>query len=335
MQNTTFHISEPAYILEKTLEEILFPPISPYSEGYLSVTERHQLWYAEYGNPKGVPIVVIHGGPGFGCSPNDMRYFDPGYFRIVLFDQRGAKRSKPFGELFENTASHLTADMESLRKHLNITQWFLFGGSWGSALALLYAEAYPDACLGLVLRGIFLGRKQEYEQVWYGMKDTFPEEWDALQKFLSKGEREDLINSYYTRLMDPNPEVHMPAARVFIKYDFSCAFLKPDPGFLHKILQDEVTVLGIARTFTHYCKHGFFLKENEIVENLSRICHLPLTIVHGRYDVICRASAAYELHQKWTRSNLVFVQDAGHSAMEPGIAQSLIEATENFKKSFF
>jgi proline iminopeptidase len=167
-------------VFEKTLEKILFPAIQPYTEGYLKVSEIHQLWYAQYGNPAGIPVVVIHGGPGFGCSAYDMRYFDPAYFRIILFDQRGAKRSKPFGETAENSTPHLIKDIELLRVHLDIKRWFVFGGSWGSALAILYGEAHPSSCLGFVLRGIFLGRQHENEQVWYGMKDTFPEAWDEL-----------------------------------------------------------------------------------------------------------------------------------------------------------
>ncbi len=327
--SSSLTISRPAYIL--TLEEILFPSIQPYQEDYLEVTALHQLWYAQYGNPRGIPIVVIHGGPGFGCSPNDMRYFDPSYFRIILFDQRGAKRSKPFGELRKNTTQYLIEDIETLRIHLGIKKWLVFGGSWGSALAMLYGETHPKFCLGFILRGIFLGRKHEYEQVWYGMKDTFPEVWDEVQKFLPVSERKDLIGAYYKRLIDPNPKIHMPAARAFTKYDFSCALLRSDPSFLNKILEDETTVLGLARTFTYYCKKKFFLKKDELIKNLPRIRHLPSIIVHGRYDTICRASVAYELYQKWPGSKLVFVQDAGHSALEPGIAKALIEAAETFK----
>ena len=209
--------------LQKDPHRWIYPEINPYKTGTLKVSDLHEVYYEESGNPKGKPVCFVHGGPGGGTEPKHRRYFDPRKYRIILFDQRGCGKSTPYASLVDNTTWHLVDDMEKLRKHLNIEKWQIFGGSWGSALALLYAEAYPDACLGLVLRGIFLGRKQEYEQVWYGMKDTFPEEWDALQKFLSKEERADLINAYYIRLMDPRPEVHLPAARAFVKYDFSCA----------------------------------------------------------------------------------------------------------------
>jgi len=328
---TAITISNSVYTLNQALEDILFPNILPYDEGYLKVTDLHSLWYAQYGNPKGVPVVVIHGGPGFGCGPNDMRYFDPAYFRIILFDQRGAKRSKPLGETRENSTETLIEDIETLRAHLNIHQWFVFGGSWGSALAVLYGEAHPKPCLGFVLRGIFLGRKTEYEQVWYGMKDTFPEEWDEFQKFLPANERGDLIEAYYKRVMDPDPKIHMPAACAFTKYDITCASLRPNPELLKKILEDDAVVLGQSRIFAYYSKHQFFLNDDRLVNDLSQIQHLPATIVHGRYDTICRAKSAYELHQKWPGSELVFVQDAGHAAMEPGIASALIEATEKVK----
>lgn len=328
----TFTITNSQYILKNTLEEILFPKIKPYNQGYLRVSKLHSIWHAEYGNPRGIPVVVVHGGPGFGCSDTDMRYFNPKHYRIILFDQRRAKRSKPFAEMKENTTQNLISDMEKLRKHLKVTKWLIFGGSWGSALSILYGQAYPKSCLGFILRGIFLGREAEYLQLWYGMQDIFPEAWDEFINFLPTNERNDLIKSYYKRVMDPNPKTHMPAAYAFIKYDVTCSTLKHDPKRINKVLKDKITVLGLSRTFIHYCTKKFFLEENQILKNLTKVSHLPAIIIHGRYDIICRPKSAYELHKNWPKSQLIFVQDAGHSTIEPGIVKAFIEATNAMKK---
>jgi len=324
-------LSEPMYAPLKTLDDILFPPILPYAENHLKVSHIHSLWYAQYGNPTGVPVIVLHGGPGMGCGSNDMRYFDPTYYRIILFDQRGAHRSIPFGEVRENSSQHLISDIEALRQHLHIPKWLVFGGSWGSTLALLYGEAHPEYCLGFVLRGIFLGRKSEYQQFWYGMRDTYPESWDELQKFLPVHERKDLIHSYYKRLMNNDPQVHLPAARALMKYDLTASFLRHQPEIIEKVLQNDILTLGTARMLAYYGEHHFFLNHNQILNNLFKIQHLPAYMVHGRYDTLCRAKTAYELHQKWPGSHLTLVQDAGHAALEPGIAQALVAATEKIK----
>lgn len=320
-------ISELAYTSKQSLEEIFFPCIKPYKESYLKVSELHNIWYAEYGNPSGTPAIVVHGGPGAGAGDNDMRFFDPKIYRIILFDQRGAKRSEPFGEVLDNTTPNLISDMEKLRKHLAIEKWLVFGGSWGSALSMLYGQAHSDHCLGFVLRGIFLGTKAEYEQVWYGMKDIFPELWDELEKFLPESERSDLIKSYYTRFMSADPKIHMPAARCFVKYDLTSSFLMHNQGVLQKTLSDDRLVLGLSRLFSHYCMNEFFVTPNQIIDNIKWINHLPAIMVHGRYDVVCRASSAYRLHKVWPNSELVFVQDAGHASVEPGTAKALVEAT--------
>lgn len=320
-------ITESVYELKAPLESILFPKISPTVEGYLKVSDTHNIWYAEYGNPSGIAVVVIHGGPGGGASENDMRFFDPQIYRIILFDQRGAKRSLPFGELRENNTQALVKDIEILRKHLGVDKWLVFGGSWGSALSMLYGQAYPSSCLGFVLRGIFLGSKEEYEQLWQ-MNDIFPDLCDELEKFLPEEERADLISSYYKRFINIDPAVHMPAARQFAKYDFTASFLM-NSSIEREVVSnsDEKLILGVSRLFTHYCVNRFFITSEQIIDNIYKISHLPAIIVHGRYDVICRAKSAYKLYKSWSNSELVFVQDAGHASIEPGIAKALVEAT--------
>jgi proline iminopeptidase len=331
IQPTNITIPESVYELKVSNEETLFPAIKPSHEGYLKVSDLHQIWYAEYGNPKGMPVVVVHGGPGAGSGDNDMRFFDPEHYRIILFDQRGAYRSKPFAEIKDNTPQTSIEDMEKLRKYLNIEKWLVFGGSWGSTLSLAYGEAYPDRVHGFILRGIFLGRDTERDNVWYGMQDTFPEVWEEYVQFLPEKERKDLMTSYYKRLINPDPKIHMPAARSFLKYDFTAAFLTHNSKRIDEILKDDKLILGCARMFAHYSVNNFFFKENQILDNLSKIKHLPAIIVHGRYDTICRAKSAYELHKNWPGSELKFIQDASHSASEPGITKALVEATEKMK----
>jgi len=249
METNNFTIAPLVYRLEQMLEEILFPAIKPYDEDYLDVSGLHRLWYAQFGNPHGIPVVVVHGGPGFGCSPRDMRFFDPKFYRIILFDQRGALRSQPFGEMQENTTQDLIADMEKLRQHLAVDKWLLFGGSWGSALSVLYGEAHPDRCLGFILRGVFLATHAQTQQVWYGMRDHYPEVWEEFVSFLPENERDDLLVAFRRRINDPDPEVHLPAARAFMKYDLSCAFaLQARPL---EMLKDEKIIVGTTRTFIH------------------------------------------------------------------------------------
>jgi proline iminopeptidase len=330
-QQNNITIPKSVYELKVSNEEILFPAIKPTHEGYLKVSDSYQIWHAEYGNPKGVPIVIVHGGPGAGCGDNDMRFFDPKHYRIILFDQRGAYRSKPFAEINENSTQDLIEDMEKLRKHLNIEKWVLFGGSWGSTLSLAYGEAHPERVLGFILRGVFLGRDHERDNIWDGMQDTFPEVWEEYVKFLPENEHKDLMISYYKRLINPDPKIHMPAARSFLKYDFTAAFLMHDNKRTEKMIKDDKLTLGCVKIFAHYSVNKFFFKENQILDNLSKIKHLPAVIVQGRYDTICRAKSAYELHKNWPGSELNFIQDAGHSAYEPGITRALVEATEKMK----
>ena len=325
-------ITNTVYNLKTSVEDALFDKINPFNQGYLQVSEIHKLRYAEYGNPKGIPVIVLHGGPGAGASENDVRFFDPNHYHIIIFDQRGAGRSEPFAELVDNNPQQLVNDIEKLRECLNIEKWLIFGGSWGSTLSIYYGQNHPDRCLGFILRGIFLGRKSEIIQLWYGMQDIIPEAFDEFYNFLPKDERNDLITSYYNRLIDPDPKVYMPAAQAFIKYDLMGSFLLYDKDKNEKILNDENLVLGCAKIFTHYSNNSFFFQEQELLNNIDKIKHLPAIIVHGRYDMVCRAKSAYDLYKAWPGANLVIVQDAGHSALEPGISIELVGATEYMKQ---
>jgi proline iminopeptidase len=327
-------IAQPAYRPNLSLDEILYPPLKPFNEQYVKVSDLHNIWLAEYGNPAGIPVIVLHGGPGAGCGANDMRFFDPSSYHIILFDQRGAMRSLPFGEIKENTTKDLIDDIEKLRSHLNIDQWLVFGGSWGSALAIAYGEAYPTSCLGFILRGVYLGRAYEYKQVWYGMGDIFPEAFEEYVNFLPANEQDDLITSYHDRLINPDPNIHMPAAKAFVKYDFTAACLYYNQQKIDQILMDDKITLGLARMFAHYSKNNFFFKGNELIDNLDKITHLPALIVQGRYDVICRAKSAYDLNKYWPRSELVLVPDAGHASLDLGIARELVRASEQMKMIF-
>jgi len=324
-------VSSPLFEPKQDLEQVLYPKIEPFDEGYIQVSDLHSLWYAQYGNPKGVPILFVHGGPGMGCGPNSSRYFDPQYYRIILVDQRGSMRSKPFGEMKDNTTSHLIADFEKVRKHLKIDQWILFGASWGSTLSLAYGEVHPEVISGFLLAGVFLGRAEDNHHVWYGMRDNYPEEWEKLVTFLPENERSDLPTSYHKRLMDIDPKVHMPAALAFIKYDFTASAIFGVPQ-LQEALKNENLVLGGARTFAHYSINNFYLEDNQLLGNFSTIAHLPAIIVHGRHDIITKAKSAYELHQLWPNSKLIFVQDGAHSGFDPSLSKALVDATEEMKE---
>ena len=310
----------------------LFPPIEPYRSGMLPVDAVHTIYWEESGNPRGIPMVFLHGGPGSGATPTHRRFFDPGIFRIVVFDQRGAGRSKPLGSVTDNTTAHLIGDMERLRSLLGIEAWLVFGGSWGSTLALAYGETHPERCLGFVLRGIFLCRKSEVDWFLHGMRTFFPEPWRAFAEFLPEAERADLLESYYRRLTDPDPHIHMPAARAWSTYEGACSTLLPSPDTVAAFGEDRMA-LGLARIEAHYMKHGIFLPENALIEQIGRIRHIPAAIVQGRYDAVCPIVTADTLARAWPEARYVVVPDAGHSAMEPGIRTQLMDAVERMKRS--
>jgi len=309
----------------------LFPPLEPYATGMLPVDRLHTLYWEQSGNPEGLPAVFLHGGPGAGATPTHRRFFDPAYYRIVVFDQRGAGRSTPLGETRNNSLTHLIADIERLRQHLGIERWLVFGGSWGSTLALAYAEAHPQHCLALVLRGIFLCRQSEIDWFLNGMRTVFPEAWRAFSGFLPEGERGDLLSSYLRRLSDPNPAVHLPAARAWSTYEGVCSTLLPSPDTVAAFGEDRMA-LGLARIEAHFFRHHVIRPVDDLVRHLGAIRRLPAVIVQGRYDMVCPISSADELHRAWPEAQYVVVPDAGHSAMEPGIRAELVAATERLKR---
>lgn len=312
-------------------DQSLFTTIKPFQENYLKVSPIHELWYAQYGNPNGIPAIVLHGGPGAGCDEDTVQLFDPTFWRIILLDQRAVKRSRPLHEMQDNTTQHLVEDLEILRKELLIDKWLLFGGSWGSTLALAYGETYPKHVLGFILRGIFLGRKHENRHLWYGIRNIFPDAWQKLLDFLPVNQQHDLIGSYHKLIMDPNLDIALPAARSFIEYDITCSFLNLAQEKLNQILSDDRWVLGLAKTFVHYSVNNFFLQENQLIDNIGLVNKLPLIIVHGRYDSITLPTNAYELHKLWPGSSLIFSDAAGHSAKEPPTVSHLTQATEKMR----
>ncbi len=310
--------------------EQLFPPIDPYESGRLPLDGGHVMYWEQSGNPDGIPVVFLHGGPGAGATPVHRRFFDPAAYRIVIYDQRGAGRSQPQGLLEDNTTAHLIADIETLRAHLGVERWLVFGGSWGSTLAIAHGEAYPDRCLGFVLRGIFLGRKCELDWFLYGMRSVFPEIWDRFVDLLDPSDHEDILNGYHRRLMNPDKAVHLPAARAWSAYEGACSTLLPSPETVAAFSGDELAY-ALSRIETHYFINDLFMAENALLDDIDRIRHLPAIIVQGRYDMVCPIGTADELHKAWPEADYVVIPDAGHSAMEPGIRAALVRATECLK----
>ncbi|WP_442954779.1 prolyl aminopeptidase [Pelomicrobium sp.] len=298
----------------------------------LPLDEVHTMYWEQSGRPDGVPVVFLHGGPGAGSVPNHRRFFDPAHYRIIVYDQRGAGRSTPLGELKDNTTPLLIQDLEKLRQFLGIERWFVFGGSWGSTLAIAYAEAHPERCLGLILRGIFLCRPSEIDWFLHGVRNFFPEAWRTFAEFIPPPERNDLLAAYYRRLTDPDPAVHMPAARTWSVYEGSCSTLLPSQETVDYFAADTVA-LGLARIEAHYFVHRIFLPENALLRNVERIRSIPGVIVQGRYDAVCPIVTADELARAWPEAQYVVVPDAGHSAWEPGIRAELVKAMERFKRS--
>ncbi len=309
----------------------LFPPIEPHRTGTLKLDRRHTMYFEESGNPQGPAVLFLHGGPGAGATPVHRRFFDPAHWRIVIYDQRGGGRSSPTGETQDNDPDLLIEDIERLRRELGVPRWVVFGGSWGSTLALLYAEAHPKHVVGLILRGIFLCRAAEIEWFLYGMRTIFPEAWRSFAEFLPEDERGDLLAAYYRRLMDPDPRVHMPAARAWSVYEGACSTLLPNPETVAAFGEDRLA-LGLARIEAHFFTRYLFPPERDLVAKIGRIRHLPGVIVQGRYDMVCPIRSADELARAWPEAEYIIVRDAGHSAMEPGIREQLVMATERAKR---
>ncbi|BBD80143.1 prolyl aminopeptidase [Aerosticca soli] len=310
----------------------LYPAIEPYDSGFLQVSPLHRIYYEQCGNPHGKPVVFLHGGPGGGCNPKCRRFFDPEAYRIVLFDQRGCGRSTPHAELTDNTTWHLVSDMEQLREHLGIARWQVFGGSWGSTLALAYAQTHPERVSELVLRGIFMLRRWELE--WFyqeGCSALYPDAWEHYLAPIPEVERGDLMSAYHRRLTGDDPRVRLEAARAWATWEGATVYLRQDPDYIAASGEDAFA-LAFARIECHYFVHGgFFAHDDQLLRNVDRIRHIPAVIVHGRYDVVCPLRNAWDLHRAWPEAELRIVQDAGHAAFEPGIAHELIEATDRFR----
>lgn len=308
-----------------------YPDIEPFKTGMLKVSELHTLYYEEVGNPQGKPMVFVHGGPGGGVDASMRRYFDPKVWRIILFDQRGCGKSTPFSELKDNTTWDLVADMEKLREELKIQAWTVFGGSWGSTLALAYAITHAEKVKGLILRGIFLLREKEIR--WFyqeGASFIFPDAWAKYLEPIPESERGDLVQAFYKRLTSPDKEVRTRAAKAWSIWEGSTSKLYTDPKFVERFAGDEFAD-AFARIECHYfVNKGFFKEDGWLLKNIGKVRHIPTWIVQGRYDVVCPATSAWELNQAFPESKLFLIADAGHSASEVGIKSKLIEATDYF-----
>ena len=305
----------------------LFPSIEPYDRGMLALDGQHHMYWEQSGNPTGEPVVFLHGGPGAGVSPIHRRFFDPHHYRIICFDQHGAGRSRPFAELTNNTTQHLIDDIEKLRQHLGVNEWLIFGGSWGTALGLAYGLEHPERCRGFIFRGIFLAHRKELDWFLGGMQMIFPEAWRTFREFLPESERHDVLNSYYARLVDADPEIHIPAARSWSRYENSCSNLLVHSGSG----SGGQGALALARIEAHYFKHNMFFEDGIPLDQIHKIRSKPGFIIQGRYDVVCPIISADELSLAWPEADYAIIPDAGHSALEPGIRSALIEATETYR----
>jgi proline iminopeptidase len=305
----------------------LYPPIEPYRSGRLAVDELHTLYWEECGNPKGVPVLLLHGGPGAGCSPEHRRFFDPQYYRIVLFDQRGAGRSTPHAEVTNNTTAHLVSDIEALRARLEIPAWHVFGGSWGSTLALAYAQAHPQPCLSLTLRGIFLLRAAEVDWFLRGLRQFSPVAWEAFVGFLPEPLRADICEGYWTQLNHPSPEVRLAAANSWASYEARNVMLRSNstPAKTDNGAAASRSAVGLARLEAHYMRNNRFVPDDALLRGVERIRHIPCVLVQGKYDLLCPPITAVALHSAWPQSTLLIIEDAGHSAFEPGIRAALVK----------
>jgi len=310
----------------------VFAPIEPFRSGHLAVDDLHTLYWEECGHPQGVPVVFLHGGPGAGLSPKHRQFFDPDHYRIVLFDQRGAGQSIPLGEVRQNTTQLLIEDIERLRLMLGIDKWLVFGGSWGSTLALAYGQAHPERCTGFVLRGIFLCTRAEIDWFFDGIKWFFPKEFDCFVADIPAAERGNLLQAYAKRLFGDDPAQSLQAARTWSRYEGSCLHLLQHPEVAEQFGSDAVA-LGVGRLEAHYFLHDAFLSDDQLIRQVDRIRHLPAAIIQGRYDVVCPIRSAWRLHQAWPEASFEIIEDAGHAAFEPGIAKALVAATERFKRS--
>lgn len=309
----------------------LYPPIEPHKTGRLKVSDIHDLYWEESGNPNGKPVVFLHGGPGGGTDPKQRRFFDPSKYRIVLFDQRGCGKSTPHASLEENTTWHLVSDIEAVREHLGIERWQVFGGSWGSTLALAYAEKHPDRVTELVLRGIFLLRQAEIDWFYqWGAHQLFADAWEDYCAPIPEHERNDFLGAYYKRLTSDDEKTRLAAAKAWSIWEGRTSCLFANEELIQRSSGDEFA-LAFARIECHYFKHrGFFGDDAELLDGVSKIRHIPAVVVQGRYDVVCPMESAWALYRAWPECDLRIVSDAGHSAFEPGNVHELVLATDKF-----
>lgn len=306
----------------------LYPEIEPYHSDWLEVSATHRMYYEECGNPNGYPVVFLHGGPGSGANPGQRRFFDPKHYRIILLDQRGCGRSLPQGEIQDNDTDKLVTDLEQLRVKLDISQWLVFGGSWGSSLALAYAVAHPKQVSGLILRGIFLSRPSELDWFLGGSLNFYPEAWSRLSNYLPAEERSDVLQAYARRIFSDDRSVSIPAAIEWNTYEGNIMTLRPTES--SNTVPDE-TQLARARVQIHYILHQCFIGQRDMFTEVRRLSAIPTVIVQGRYDMVCPPVTAWALKQAMPHAEFIMVPDAGHSAMEPGTTSALVAATERFK----
>ena len=310
-----------------------YPPVNPYNTGFLRVSPIHEIYYEESGNPKGKPVVFLHGGPGGGTDAKMRRFFNPKKYRIVLFDQRGCGKSKPAASLEDNTTWHLVADIEAIREKLGIDRWQVFGGSWGSTLALAYAETHPERVTEMVLRGIFLLRRSELE--WFyqnpeGAASIYPDLWEPYVEQIPESERGDMMAAYYKRLTSPDRNTLLEAARAWSTWESALSYFHMNTGYVARA-KDAEFAAAFARIECHYFVNGGWLeKETQLIDDVPKIRHIPAVIVQGRYDVVCPVRSAWALKKAWPEADLRIVPDAGHSAFEPGTARELVKATDRF-----
>jgi len=314
-----------------TLADVLYPSIEPYESGMLKVSELHTIAWEKSGNPDGIPVIVIHGGPGGGGQPSYRQYFDPSAYNIIQFDQRGCGKSTPYAELTDNNTQASVRDIEQLRESFGIEHWHVFGGSWGSTLALVYAQEYPERALSLMLRGIFMCRKSELQ--WFyqdGASHIFPDAFEAYREHIPRQEQGDLIKAYHTRLTSEDVNIRRAAAKEWTRWEMATSRLFPDDSYLEKA-EDLDFAVAFARIECHYFINAIFLEEAHILNHIETIQHIPTNIVQGRYDVVCPARSAWELHKAMPNSNLILVPDAGHSMGEVSIARELVAITDFFR----
>lgn len=310
-----------------------YPEIEPFKTEFLKVSDLHTLYVEQCGNPKGRPVVFLHGGPGGGVSTDHRRFFDPDHYRIILFDQRGAGKSTPAAELKENTTWDLVKDIEQIREHLDIKDWLVFGGSWGSTLALAYAETHPERVKALMLRGIFLCRPSEIKWFYqFGASEIFPDIWESYYNHIPAEERHDFVSAYYKRLTHTDASVRLEAAKIWSKWEAATSRLIVDMKAIDEF-EDPIYALQFARIECHYfMNNAFFNTNNYLIENISKVRHIPTAIVQGRYDVVCPVRSAWDLHRAFPEAELHIISDSGHAAGEKGIRSKLIETTDKFKK---